>query len=54
MIMMIIGGLALLVLAAVVVGIVDAVQAPSWRQVAAERRAQWEARRLQPNGRDRG
>jgi len=50
--MLIIGGLGFLLLAAIVVGIVDAMQAPSWRQVAAERREQWEARRLQPHGRD--
>ena len=52
--MLIIGGLGFLLLAAIVVGIVDALQAPRRRQIAAERRAQWEARRLQPHGRDRG
>jgi hypothetical protein len=49
---LIIGGLGFLLLAAIVVGVVDALQASSWRQVAAERREQWEARRLQPHGRD--
>ena len=52
MIILIIGGLGFLLLAAIVVGIVDALQASSWRQVAAERREQWEAQRLQPHGRD--
>jgi hypothetical protein len=33
-----------------VVGIVDALQASTWRQIAAERREQWEARHLQPHG----
>ena len=54
MITMIIGGLGFLLLVAIVVGIVDAVQASSWRQIAAERREQWESkRRLQLHGRDR-
>jgi hypothetical protein len=47
---MIIGGLVLLILAAIVVGIVDARQASSWRQIAAERRENWEALHLQPHG----
>jgi hypothetical protein len=50
-IMMIIGGLGFLLLAAIVVGVVDAFQASSWRQIAAERREDWEARHLQPHGR---
>lgn len=50
MITMIIGGLAALVLVAIVVGIVDALHAPSWREVAAERRENWESRHLQPQG----
>ena len=49
--MLILGGLAFLLVVAVVVGIVDALQASSWRRVAAERRAQWESRHLQPHGR---
>jgi hypothetical protein len=50
MIAMIIGGLGFLILASIVVGIVDAMQASSWRQIAAERREQWESRHLQPHG----
>jgi len=50
--MLIIAGLGFLLLAAVVVGIVDALHASSWRQIAAERREQWESQRLQPHGRD--
>jgi hypothetical protein len=34
----------LIFLIAVVVGIIDAAQAPVWRRVAAERRQSWEAR----------
>jgi len=41
----IIGGIALLVLIAIAVGIVDAAQAPKRRMLAAERRARWEASR---------
>ena len=51
MITMIIGGLGFLLLAAIVVGVVDAFQAASWRQIAAERREDWEARHLQLHGR---
>jgi hypothetical protein len=47
-IIMIVGGLAVLVLAAVVVGVVDAFQAPNWREVAAERREHWESLHPQP------
>lgn len=43
MIMFIIAGVAVLAAIAVVVGIVDAAHAPTWREIAAERRAQWEA-----------
>ena len=50
-IMMILGGLGFLLLVAIVVGIVDALQASSWRRIAAERREQWESRHLQPHGR---
>jgi hypothetical protein len=31
---------------------VDATQAPTWRQIAAERRAQWEAKQPQLHGLD--
>ena len=48
---MILGGLGFLLLAAIVVGVVDAMQAASWRRIAAERREQWESRHLQPHGR---
>jgi hypothetical protein len=43
MITLIAAGVGLLVLVAIVVGIVEAAQAPTWRQIAAERRARWEA-----------
>jgi hypothetical protein len=50
---MIIGGLGVLLVTAVVVGVVDALQASSWRRIAAERREHWESRHrhLQPHGR---
>ena len=38
-------GLVALVVLAVVVGIVDAAQAGTWRSIARERRADWEQRR---------
>jgi hypothetical protein len=52
MITLITAGIGLLVLVAVVVGIVEAAQAPTWRQIAAERRAQWEAKQPQLHGHD--
>jgi Tfp pilus assembly protein PilV len=52
MITLIVAGIGLLVLVAIVVGIVEATQAASWRQIAAERRARWEARQPQPHGPD--
>ncbi len=52
MITLIAAGIGLLVLVAIVVGIVDAAQAPTWRQIAAERRAQWEAKQPQLHGFD--
>jgi hypothetical protein len=45
MIVVAILGTALIFVLAVVVGVVDAVHAPRWRQVAAERRRAWEAGR---------
>lgn len=45
-------GVGLIFLIAVIVGIVDALQAPSWRLVAAERRQSWEARALRGIGTD--
>ncbi len=50
MIIMIVGGLGVLLLTAVVVGIVDALQAAGWREVAAERREHWESLHPQPLG----
>jgi hypothetical protein len=44
MITMIVAGIGLLVLVAIVVGVMDAAQAPEWREIAAERRARWEAK----------
>jgi hypothetical protein len=44
------GGIAAVVVLAIVVQIVDAVQAAKWRQIAAERRERWEARQLQHHG----
>ena len=52
MITVIATGVVFLVLVAIVVGIVDAAQAPRWRRIAAERREEWEARRPQPHGID--
>ncbi len=44
-------GVAFIVVVAIVVGIVDAANAASWREVAAERRQRWEeARRLSYHG----
>ncbi|GAA0944117.1 hypothetical protein [Pseudonocardia zijingensis] len=52
MITFITAGIGLLVLVAIVVGIVEAAQASRWRQIAAERRARWEARQPQLHGFD--
>jgi hypothetical protein len=52
MITLIVAGIGLLVLVAIVVGIWDATQAPTWRQIAAERRARWEAKQPQLHGPD--
>jgi hypothetical protein len=46
----IVAGIALIVIVALVVPIVDAIQAPTWRQIARERRQNWEDRQLQPHG----
>lgn len=43
---MAVAGIALILVLAVVVGIVDARTATRWRQVAAERRRAWEATHL--------
>lgn len=47
MITVIAAGAGFLVLVAIVVGIVDAAQAATWRRIASERREQWEARQPQ-------
>ena len=44
-------GVTFILLVAIVVGIVDAAHASSWRQIAAERRQRWEeARNLSYHG----
>jgi hypothetical protein len=45
-----IAGIGLLVVVAIVVGIVDAIQAPAWRRIAAERHENWQRRQLQHLG----
>ncbi len=50
MISIIIAGAAFIVVVAVVVGIVDSLQAPAWRRIARERRRNWEARQLELQG----
>jgi hypothetical protein len=52
MIILVVAGIGLLVLVAIVVGVVDAAHAPAWREIAAERRAHWEAKQRQPHGFD--
>jgi hypothetical protein len=47
---MIVGGIAVIVVIAIVVGVVDATKAPTWRQIAADRRRDWEARQFEPHG----
>jgi hypothetical protein len=54
MIAVIVGGVAFIVVVALVVGIVDSVRAPAWRRVAAERRRNWEARQFEMHGRQGG
>lgn len=44
-------GVAFIVMVAIVVGVVDAARASSWRRIAAERRQRWEeARSLEFHG----
>jgi len=45
-----VAGIVFIVVVAIVVGIVDAVLAPRWRQIAAERHENWEARQFQHHG----
>lgn len=52
MIVTIVAGVGFIVLVAIVVGIVDAVQAPARRLTAADRRQNWEARQLEFHGVD--
>lgn len=52
MIAVIFVGAGFIVLVAIVVGILDAVQAPTWRLIAAQRREQWQACQPTFNGRD--
>jgi Tfp pilus assembly protein PilE len=47
MIAIIAGGVAFIVIVAIVVGIVDSVRAPAWRRIAAERRENWETRQFE-------
>lgn len=47
-----IAGLAVLVVSAVVIGVVESAQASAWRRIAAQRRKTWE-RRQQLHGRPR-
>jgi hypothetical protein len=50
MMLIIVAGIVFLAVAAIVVGIVDATQAATWRRVAAERRERWEERVLELHG----
>jgi len=50
MIAIAVGGILFIVVVAVVVGIMDVIQARAWREIAAERRDNWEARRYQHHG----
>ena len=43
-------GIGVILVIAVVVGIVDAANAPMWRQVARERRQRWESRQVEYHG----
>jgi type II secretory pathway pseudopilin PulG len=50
MIVLAVLGTVLLLVLAVVVGVVDAAQAPRWRAVAADRRRAWESGGHRANG----
>jgi hypothetical protein len=52
MIAVIVGGVGIMVVIAIAVGIIDTVHAPSWREVAAQRRRDWEARQPEYHGVD--
>lgn len=49
-VLLILAGLCMIALIAVVVGIVDAAQAAAWREIAAQRRENWDARRPEFHG----
>jgi len=46
----IVAGVGFIVIVTIVVGIADAYRAPARRQIAAERRQNWEARQLEFHG----
>jgi hypothetical protein len=50
MIAIIVAGVAFIVVVAFVVGIVDSIQAPTWRRIARERRRIWEERQYEMQG----
>jgi Flp pilus assembly protein TadB len=52
MITLIAAGIGFIVVVAIVVGIVDATQAPAWRRVAAQRRREWESQQPEFHGID--
>ncbi|MGH3613960.1 MAG: hypothetical protein ACRDRK_15495 [Pseudonocardia sp.] len=51
MITLIVAGFVALAVVAIVVEVIDIVQASAWREIARDRRRNWEqARRLEPHG----
>lgn len=52
MITVIVAGVGFIVIVGIIVGIMDAVQAPARRLTAADRRQNWEARQLEFHGVD--
>jgi hypothetical protein len=50
MIAVAVAGIAFIVVVAIVVGLVDAIQARAWRRIAAERRRIWEAQQPEYHG----
>lgn len=49
-ILLIVVGIVMIALIAVVVGIVDAAQSAAWREIAAQRRENWQARQPEFHG----
>jgi hypothetical protein len=47
MITIIAAGIAFIAVIAIVVGVVDSLQAPTWRRIARERRRNWETQQLE-------